>query len=110
MMRNSGNASKPAAGSERPIPPAVAQDVAEALQRYDEVSPVLVNKFKKELRHFIILAAANPGRFHPTKSRFRRATLRRFPYHFLFREIPDGIRITLVRHHKRHPDYGSERE
>jgi hypothetical protein len=90
--------------------PAVEQDVAEALKRYDEVSPVLGDEFKKELRHFIKLAAADPGRFHPINSRFRRANLRRFPYHFLYGEIPDGIRITLVRHHKRHPDYGLERE
>ena len=71
---------------------------------------MLGDEFKKELRHFIRLAAANPGRFYPAGSRFRRANLRRFPYHFLYREIPDGIRITLVRHHKRHPDYGLERD
>ena len=90
--------------------PAVEQDVAEAFKRYDEVSPVLGDGFKKELRQFIALAAAKPGRFHPIKSGFRRANLRRFPYHFLYREIPEGIRVTLVRHHKRHPDYGLERE
>jgi hypothetical protein len=38
--------------------PAVEQDVADALKRYDEVSPVLGEEFKKELRHFIKLAAA----------------------------------------------------
>ncbi|HEX5219500.1 MAG TPA: type II toxin-antitoxin system RelE/ParE family toxin [Verrucomicrobiae bacterium] len=90
--------------------PAVEQDVAEALDYYDGVSPILGDEFKKELRHFINLAVANPGRFHPISSKFRRANLKRFPYHFLYREIPDGIRITLVRHHKRNPDYGAERE
>jgi len=90
--------------------PAVEQDVAEAFKRYDEVSPVLGEEFKKELRNLISLAAANPGRFHPLKSGFRRANLRRFPYHFVYRELPNGIRVTLVRHHKRHPDFGLERE
>ena len=90
--------------------PAVEQDAAEALQRYDEVSLILGDEFKKELQHVVALAAANPGRFHPVNSKFRRANLRRFPYHFLYREIPDGIRITLVRHHRRHPDYGLGRE
>ncbi|MCO5052274.1 MAG: type II toxin-antitoxin system RelE/ParE family toxin [Verrucomicrobiae bacterium] len=90
--------------------PAVEQDVAEVLNYYDGVSPVLGDEFKKELRHFIKFAAANPGRFHLVSSQFRRANLRRFPYHFLYREIPDGIRITLVRHHKRHPDHGLGRE
>jgi plasmid stabilization system protein ParE len=90
--------------------PAVAQDIAEALKRYDEISTFLGDEFKSELRQFIALAAANPGRFHPASSGFRRANLRRFPYHFLYRELANGIRVTLVRHHKRHPDHGSERE
>lgn len=90
--------------------PAVESDIAEALERYAAVSPVLGEEFKQELRQFVALAAANPGRFHPAKSGFRRANLRRFPYHFLYRELPNGIRITLVRHHKRHPDHGLERD
>jgi plasmid stabilization system protein ParE len=89
--------------------PDVADDVAEALQRYDLVSQRLGEEFKQELRQVIALAATNPGRFHPVNSRFRRANLKRFPYHFLYRQLPDGIRITLVRHHHRHPDYGMER-
>jgi plasmid stabilization system protein ParE len=88
--------------------PAVEQDVAEALSYYDGVSSILGDEFKNELRHCIALAAAKPTKFHPVGS-FRRANLRRFPYHLLYREIPDGIRVTLVRHHKRHPDYGLER-
>lgn len=90
--------------------PVVEQDIAEALKYYDEASPILGDEFKKELQYFINQAAANPGRFHPVGSRFRRTNLRCFPYHFLYREIPEGIRITLVRHHRRHPDYGVERE
>lgn len=90
--------------------PAVEQDIAEVLSHYDAISPVLGDEFKGELRHFIQIAAANPGRFHPFGLKFRRVNLRRFPYHFLYREIPDGIRITLVRHHKRHPDYGLARD
>lgn len=90
--------------------PAVELDIAEALRRYDQISLRLGDEFQQELRHFIALAAAKPGRFHPAKRGFRRANLRRFPYHFLYRELPDGIRVTLVRHHKRHPDYGLERD
>jgi len=61
------------------------------------------------LNSFINQAAASPHRFHfETKDR-RRVNLRRFPYHFLFREIPGGIRITVVRHHKQRPEHGLER-
>ena len=90
--------------------PAVEQDVAEALQRYDAVSQKLGEEFKVELRRAIAVTAAQPQRFHPIKPGFHRANLRRFPYHFVYRELADGIRVTLVRHHRRHPNFGMERE
>ena len=90
--------------------PAVEQDVAAALQRYDAVSQRLGEEFKAEVRQFINVAAAKPGRFHLIKPGFHRANLKRFPYHFIYRELPDGIRVTLVRHHHRHPAFGLERE
>ena len=45
--------------------PAVEQDVAEALRRYDAVSQRLGEEFKAELRRVIAVAAAEPGRFQP---------------------------------------------
>jgi toxin ParE1/3/4 len=90
--------------------PAVEQDVAEALRRYDPVSQRLAEEFKGELRRVIVVAAAMPGRFHPIKPGFHRANLKRFPYHFVYRELTDGIRVTLVRHHRRDPSFGMERE
>jgi len=90
--------------------PAVEQDVAEALRRYDTVSQRLGEQFKGELRRVIAKAAAKPGRFHPIKPGFHRANLKRFPYHFVYRELADGIRVTLVRHHRRDPSFGMERE
>jgi len=90
--------------------PAVEAEVAEALQRYDTVSQRLGEEFKTELRRVIALAAEKPGRFHLVKPGLHRANLKRFPYHFIYRELPDGIRVTLVRHHRRHPEQGMERE
>jgi plasmid stabilization system protein ParE len=41
----------------------------------------------------------------------RRALLRRFPYSVLYRILDDGtVRILAIRHHKRHPDFGFERQ
>ena len=90
--------------------PAVEQDVLEALQRYDAVSQKLGSEFKIELGRMISLAAANPRRFHEIKAGFHRVNLGRFPYHFLYREIKGGIRVTLVRHHHRNPEYGMKRD
>ena len=89
--------------------PAVELDVAEALRRYDAASVRLGEEFKAELRRVIAVAAAKPGRFHLLKPGFHRANLKRFPYHFVYRELPDGIRVTLVRHHRRDPNFGMER-
>lgn len=89
--------------------PAVEQDVAEALWRYDAVSQRLGEEFKAELRRVIAVAGAKPGRFHPIKPGFHRANLKRFPYHFIYRELAVGIRVTLVRHHRRDPNFGMER-
>jgi len=90
--------------------PSVAQDVTEAMRRYRTVSERLAEEFKAELRRLIAMAAANPNRFHPIKPGFHRANLKRFPYHVIYREVPDGIRVTLVRHHRRHPEFGIQRE
>jgi hypothetical protein len=55
------------------------------------------------------LVSSKPERFHFADQGLRRANLSRFPYHLLFRERSDGIRVIVVRHNKRHPRYGTER-
>lgn len=89
--------------------PAVQRDVSKILRHYDDINDKLGDEFWTELNSFIGKAAANPERFHFEKRDRRRVNLERFPYHFLFREIPGGIRITVVRHHKQHPQRGMER-
>lgn len=90
--------------------PAVEGDMAVALGFYDSVSHRLGDEFKAELRRVTAVAASNPRRFHLIKPGYRRANLKRFPYHFIYRELPDGIRVTLVRHHRREPGFGMDRE
>jgi len=89
--------------------PDVQKDVSRILRHYDGVNDRLGDEFWEELNSFVNQAGANPQRFHFEARDRRRVNLRRFPYHFLFREIPDGIRITVVRHHKQRPEHGLER-
>ena len=89
--------------------PSVREDVAEAMRRYNAVSDKLANEFKAEVKRVIAIAADNPKRFHPVKPGYHRANPKGFPYHFIYKELSDGIRVTLVRHHRRHPDVGMER-
>ena len=90
--------------------PSVRQDVAEATRRYKAVSDKLAQEFKAELRRIIEIADANPNRFPSVKPGFHRANLKRFPYHVIYRETAERIRVILVRHHRRHPEVGMERE
>ena len=89
--------------------PDVQQDVSKILRRYDQINPRLGDQFWAELNSLIEMAARYPSRFHFESPGRRRANLRRFPYHFLFRETGGGIRITVVRHHKQHPSHGLRR-
>lgn len=90
--------------------PEVAKDLVDALRTYDAVSARLGDEFLMELCRRVVVAAANPNRFHQVKPGFHRANLMRFPYHFIYRPLGEGIRVTLVRHHRRQPGYGMERE
>jgi toxin ParE1/3/4 len=89
--------------------PDVQKDVSRILHRYDIINPRLGDEFWAELNAFIQKAAENPGRFHFESPGRRRVNLKRFPFHFLFREVSEGIRITVVRHHKQHPKQGVRR-
>ena len=88
---------------------AVQGDVSRILRHYDGINDRLGDEFWEELNLFIDQPVANPQRFHFEARNRPRVNLRRFPYHFLFREIPGGIRITVVRHHKRHSEHGLQR-
>ena len=90
--------------------PMVRGDVEEALSYYGKISDRLADEFQAELLTTINRAAENPLRFHQTDQGFWRANLLRFPYHVLYEFCPDCLRIMLVRHNKRHPQYGLSRE
>jgi plasmid stabilization system protein ParE len=90
--------------------PLVRGDVEEALTYYRRISGRLGDEFHDELRGLINQAAENPLRFHQAGQGFRRANLKRFPYHVLYEVRPEALRVMLVRHNKRHPQYGLPRE
>jgi len=90
--------------------PLVRGDVQEALIYYRKISARLGDEFHAELRDTINRAAENPLRFHPVGEGFRRANLKRFPYHVLYEVRPECVRVMLVRHNKRQPQYGLPRE
>lgn len=77
------------------------------MEYYERVATrELADDFYREFRLFVEEAAVRPESFAIRERDIRRANLRRFPYHFLFRIAGDSVRILVVRHHRRHPAFG----
>ena len=91
--------------------PLVPRDVRRAVAHYDEVaSRELGDAFHTELLLRIDQAISNPKRFHFYQGDIRRANLKRFPYHFLYRVTLFGIRVLVVRHNRQNPNLGMRRK
>lgn len=89
----------------------VRHDVRAIVDFYrEEAGQRLADEFFDELMDRIQQAAGHPGRFPIFNKHLRRANLRRFPYHFLYTESVSGIRVLVVRHHRRNPSFGMERK
>ncbi|HAF03349.1 MAG TPA: hypothetical protein DCG89_06085 [Spartobacteria bacterium] len=90
--------------------PKVYSDIAQIMEYYEQVASVdLADEFYAELQQLIREAAERPESFAIRERDIRRANLRRFPYHFLFRMTSDAVRILVVRHHRREPLLGMGR-
>jgi toxin ParE1/3/4 len=89
--------------------PLARRDLLRILRHYHKISERLELEFEQDLENVIELARLNPSRFS-TQGEFRRAGLKRFPYHFLYEVHSDHIRIFIVRHDRRHPNYGLARK
>jgi plasmid stabilization system protein ParE len=89
----------------------VDRDAGRAFRYYREEGGMdLAERFYKEFTRRIAEAAVHPKRFPPLDSGLRRANLRRFPYHFLYRMQPGTITVLVLRHDKSHPDRGLKRK
>jgi len=70
----------------------------------------LADEFYDEFRRYVIEASEHPEHFNLRVGGFKRVNLERFPYNFLFSQKEDYIRILVVRHYSRHPDFGTTRK
>ncbi len=90
--------------------PLVQRDVSGIVRHYDGISRSLGDEFWSELTRLLESVAANPERFHVSVRELRRANMRRFPYHLLFRVTAGAARVVVIRHDKRNPSYGTRRK
>jgi hypothetical protein len=78
--------------------PQVRRDVTIAIRHYDSISDSLGDDFWTKFEQASLLVDA------------QRANLEKFPYHVLFYEELDGVRIMTLRHDRRNPRFGLRRK
>lgn len=87
------------------------KDLQAVLQYYEDAGgPSLADRFFSDLEALIFEIAGEPTKFHFAAHDLRRANMARFPYHLLYCASPAGVRILVLRHHKRHPTFGAHRK
>ncbi len=93
--------------------PLAVRDLLDAQKYYGEIDPALSKDFRHHLDLIVATLSESPFFYHPlsSRSRFRRANMKRFPFHLVYEVIaPDSlIRVVVVRHDKRHPSHGLNR-
>jgi plasmid stabilization system protein ParE len=85
--------------------PDAETELIEAARFYEGREPGLGERF---LRDFETAAAAildAPDRWRIVEDDVRRFLMRRFPYGIYYRREGEDLRILVVKHHSRHPDY-----
>ena len=93
--------------------PLAVRDLLDAQAHYSKISADLSKDFRRILDELVEQAAISPTCFHflSKRSRFRRADMKRFPYHLVYEvwQDSDQIKVVCVRHDKRHPSFGLNR-
>lgn len=90
--------------------PGIEADLVQIRDYYNERCRNLGNDFIDEFERQVFRIAATPCRWRVARGDTRRALMRRFPYLILFRVVDDSVvRITVIKHERRHPAYGLNR-
>lgn len=89
--------------------PEAAAELVEAAEFYETRSPELGERFLNEFDTAIAEIQASPGLWPKVEGDLRCHTMRRFPFGIYYRLHTDELRILVVKHHSRHPDYWRHR-
>lgn len=91
--------------------PAIERELQEIRDYYNSRVPGLGAQFLVEFDNLVVRIAANPNRWMVLRDGIRRALMRRFPYVIYFRIVGnERLRITVVKHQRRHPSQGLRRQ
>ena len=90
--------------------PAIERELRDIIKYYGECSQGLGAEFLNEFERQILRIASMPTRWMVVESDVQRSLMKRFPYVIYFRVLDnDTLRVTVVKHQHRHPDYGRNR-
>ena len=92
------------------IHPRVRRDVRGILDWFDARSDEAGDRFHAELMDALDAVKKFPAHYPFIGQFYRRYTFKHFPYHLVFDVMGNVVRVLVVRHHKRHPDYGLKRK
>lgn len=86
------------------------QDLTEAFRFYRrEAGNELARRFLREFERLLSLLEEFPEMGTPTGENRRSFPLTGFPYSLIYRHVGPEIRVLVVRHQNRDPDYGERR-
>ncbi len=91
--------------------PTLENELEQIRDYYESQSYGLGIEFVNEFERQVLKLAATPERWMIVRGDLRRSLMKRFPYVIYFRTPqPDLVRITVVKHEKRHPSFGVRRK
>lgn len=85
--------------------PDAEAELRKAAEFYEARVPGLGARFLAEFEAAISTIQAMPEAWQIVEGDLRRYLMRRFPYGVYYRASESEIRILVVKHHSRHPDY-----
>lgn len=91
--------------------PAVGKELEQIRDYYNSRVSGLGTEFLDEFDALILRIASNPNRWMVLRGDIRRALMRRFPYVVYLKCVgKERLRITVVKHQRRHPTQGLRRQ
>lgn len=89
--------------------PDAEAELLEAVRFYERKVPGLGNRFLSEFDAPIAAVREASDQWRIVEADVRRYVMRRFPYAIYYRVEGSELRILVVKHHSRHPDYWKSR-
>ena len=91
--------------------PAIEGELKEIIDYYNKHSSGLGKDFLSEFERQIFKISSMPTRWGVVEDDIRRSLIKRFPYVIYFRLVENNIlRVLVVKHQRRHPNYGIKRK